>query len=239
MDTARAVPGRQGLGPAKSIAEMGLPPRETGILREWRKDERGNQWAKHGAIGNTWRFCCCFFTVTLIIFVSVVLAIALYVRPPSVALNDINLGSSPVSLTSDGLSVSFSLSISVANPNWFSVNFKQIQAVAHYPGSDKTSLGGGTLNNVDFKGYTDSTFDFPFTFNYSLALDPNKVILNDLISKCGVTGGTTSDITIDYDLHMKLSVLGINVHPTISSSATFDCPISADEIEKIAGGSLR
>ena len=48
--TARAVPGRQGLrGPAgntKSWAEMGPPPRSTGILRMWRKDERGKQWSK-------------------------------------------------------------------------------------------------------------------------------------------------------------------------------------------------
>jgi hypothetical protein len=34
--TERAQPGRSGLRP-KSFAEMGPPPRSTGILREWRK----------------------------------------------------------------------------------------------------------------------------------------------------------------------------------------------------------
>ena len=44
-NTLRAQPGRQGLrAPPKSWAEMGPPPRSTGILRMWRKDERGPQW---------------------------------------------------------------------------------------------------------------------------------------------------------------------------------------------------
>ena len=47
LPTQRAQPGRQGLsGAPKSWAEMGPPPRSTGILRMWRKDERGPQWTK-------------------------------------------------------------------------------------------------------------------------------------------------------------------------------------------------
>ena len=43
--TERAQPGRSGLRePTQSFAEMGPPPRSTGILRMWRKDERGKQW---------------------------------------------------------------------------------------------------------------------------------------------------------------------------------------------------
>lgn len=91
--------------------------------------------------------------------------------------------------------------------------------------------------------------------SYTTALDPNHVILNDLISehrfveclltsgKCGVEGGTKSDITIDYDLFVRLQVssslsgcvsyqvLGITVHPTIRSSASFPCPISASDLQ--------
>jgi len=45
QNTERAQPGRQGLHkPARSWAEIGPPPRSTGILRMWRKDERGRQW---------------------------------------------------------------------------------------------------------------------------------------------------------------------------------------------------
>lgn len=43
----RERPGRMGLGqPTSSFAAMGPPPRSTGILRMWRKDERGKQWTR-------------------------------------------------------------------------------------------------------------------------------------------------------------------------------------------------
>ena len=48
-NTLRAQPGRQGIrAPPKSWAEIGPPPRSTGILRMWRKDERGPQWFRVG-----------------------------------------------------------------------------------------------------------------------------------------------------------------------------------------------
>ncbi|OCF34489.1 hypothetical protein I317_04917 [Kwoniella heveanensis CBS 569] len=239
-NTQRAQPGRSGLRqPPRSIAEMGPPPRSTGILRMWRKDERGKQWSRGGGVRMSLRMCCCCVTIAIILIVSIILSIVLYVRPPSFALNSVNIGSSPVSLTSDGLTVNFDLSISVANPNWFNANFKEITANARYPGNNTNSFGGGTLYNLDFKGYTASTFDFPFALNYSLAKDPNKVILNDLIKKCGILGGSTQDITVDYDLYLKLKILGVTVSPTISNSASFECPITASDIESIVGsGSL-
>ncbi|WRT69696.1 uncharacterized protein IL334_006686 [Kwoniella shivajii] len=191
-NTQRQQPGRSGLRqPPRSIAEMGPPPRSTGILRMWRKDERGKQWSR-------------------------------YVRPPSFALNSVNVGTSPVSLTSGGLTLSFDLSISVANPNWFSADFKQITATARYPGNNTNTFGGGTLYNVDFEGYKKSTFDFPFS-------------LKSQSSKCGISGGAVSDITVDYDLYLKLKILGVTVSPTISNSASFECPITASDIESIIG----
>jgi hypothetical protein len=45
--TERVQKGRQGLqAPPMTWAEMGPPPRSTGILRMWRKDERGKQWSR-------------------------------------------------------------------------------------------------------------------------------------------------------------------------------------------------
>lgn len=52
--TERERPGRQHLGgpPVSSFAAMGPPPRSTGILRMWRKDERGKQWTRVSIAGN-------------------------------------------------------------------------------------------------------------------------------------------------------------------------------------------
>ncbi|KAK6908453.1 hypothetical protein I203_102454 [Kwoniella mangroviensis CBS 8507] len=187
-NTQRAQPGRSGLRrPPVSIAEMGPPPRSTGILRMWRKDERGKQWSRGGGVRMSLRLCCCCFTIGLIL---------VYVRPPSFALNSVNIGSSPVSLTTNGLTVSFDLSISVANPNWFNADFKEITATAQYPGNNTNTFGGG---------------------------------------KCGISGGTKQDITVDYDLYLKLKILGVTVSPTISNSASFECPITASDIQSIIG----
>ncbi|WWC95829.1 hypothetical protein V866_002696 [Kwoniella sp. B9012] len=206
-NTQRAQPGRSGLRrPPVSIAEMGPPPRSTGILRMWRKDERGKQWSRGGGVRMSLRLCCCCFTIGIIL---------VYIRPPSFALNSVNIGSSPVSLTTNGLTVSFDLSISVANPNWFNADFKEITATAQYPGNNTNTFGGGTLYNLNF--------------------DPNQVILKDLISKCGISGGTKQDITVDYDLYLKLKILGVTVSPTISNSASFECPITASDIQSIIG----
>ncbi|WVN86818.1 uncharacterized protein L203_101991 [Cryptococcus depauperatus CBS 7841] len=226
QDTQRAQPGRSGLAkpPTTSFAEMGPPPRSTGILRVWRKDERGKQWSRGGGVRMSLRFCCCCFTIAIIMIISIILAIVLYVRPPSVALNSVSLGSNPVSLALNGFTVSFDLSISVSNPNWFDANFKEITAKARYPGNNANSFGGGTLYGLNFKGYT-------------LAKDPNKVILNDLMSKCGITGGSVRDITVDYDLHLKLKFLGLIISPTVSNSASFKCPITEKDIESIIGSS--
>ncbi|ODO00840.1 hypothetical protein L198_03167 [Cryptococcus wingfieldii CBS 7118] len=237
-NTARAQPGRSGMArPTTSFAEMGPPPRSTGILRVWRKDERGKQWSRGGGVRTSLRFCCCTITTAIIMIISVVLAVLLYIRPPSVTLNSATVDSGSVSANTDGLSLKFDLNISVANPNWFDANFKNIEATVSYPGNNTNNFGGGSMSNVNFKGYTDSTFVFPFTLNYTLANDPDRTVLNDLISKCGILGTTTEDITVDYDLNLNLKILGLTVNPTISNSASFECPITESDIESIVGSS--
>lgn len=50
----RQQPGRAHLGgvgaPMSSFEAFGPPPRSTGILRMWRKDERGKQWTRVSAL---------------------------------------------------------------------------------------------------------------------------------------------------------------------------------------------
>ena len=60
-------------------------------------------------------------------------------------------------------------------------------------------LGGGEKKDIDFKSDTQTTFYFPFTLTYNLQQDANRVVLNDLLSKCGFTG-TKQGITVDYKI---------------------------------------
>lgn len=50
VNTERLRKGRQNLPVPQTFAEMGPPPRSTGILRMWRKDERGKQWSRVSAV---------------------------------------------------------------------------------------------------------------------------------------------------------------------------------------------
>lgn len=79
------------------------------------------------------------------------------------------------------LSVFFFLR-SVTNPNWFSADFSSITAKAYYPGNSN-QFGGGSLSNIKFPGNSGTTFQFPFTLNYTTAMDPSGTILKDLIGK--------------------------------------------------------
>lgn len=89
-NTERAQPGRSGLRKStRSFAEAGPPPRSTGILRMWRKDERGKQWFRvscssrtgltfqGGGFKSCLRIFCCCTTISLIMAISIVLAILL------------------------------------------------------------------------------------------------------------------------------------------------------------------
>lgn len=125
---------------------------------------------------------------------------------------------------------------SVSNPNWFDANFKKISADVKYDATNSSAqFGSGEKDNVNFRGYTASTFLFPLTLNYSMANDPGQEMINSLSTKCGLNGGTTGQITIDYTLHLALVILGVTVKPNIDASATIDCPVTASQIQEIIG----
>ena len=64
-------------------------------------------------------------------------------------------------------------------------------------------LGGGEKDNVKFKSHTQTTFDFPFTLVYKIADDAGNTVLQDLLSKCGITGSSKENIKIDYKIIVR------------------------------------
>lgn len=108
---------------------------------------------------------------------------------------------------------------SVSNPNYFSVNFKKIKVDVRpyfpytmsfclltfeqltYP-VDNLGVGGGEKDNIDFQAHTQTTFTFPFTLTYKESDDPNRVVLSDLLNKCGVTGAK-QNLNIKYKITVR------------------------------------
>ncbi|EIN07222.1 hypothetical protein PUNSTDRAFT_53598 [Punctularia strigosozonata HHB-11173 SS5] len=240
--------GYVGNAPAKketSVFEKDEPfsaPRSTSVrrkgsrsaatIRTWRYEhQESNMWTA-GSRGRCFgRFLCCSLMTFVFLLVSIVLALALWVRPPSVTIGQLSTitNGSAIQLSSDGLTVNLNVNISVDNPNFFSVAFKKINVDLHYP-INNTDVGGGSKKNIDFEAHSNKTFDFPISLEYTLADDPNSAILADLATKCGFIGGSKSDITVDYDITLGLRILFITVSPQISNSFSFACPLDESDL---------
>ncbi len=78
---------------------------------------------------------------------------------------------------------------------------------------NNTDVGGGELDNTVFHAHSQTDFTFPFTISYTPADDPDQEVLNDLITKCGVLGGTPQDITVNYDITVMTCLMSPDVRP--------------------------
>ncbi|GAA5796457.1 hypothetical protein HPULCUR_001829 [Helicostylum pulchrum] len=162
---------------------------------------------------------------------------------PTIDIGDITsspTAGSQITFVGDGLNINFGLVIKVNNPNLLSIDLSDIEAVAFYPNKKggHTQIGGGYLAQKFIPSRTDLNFTFPFAIQYNPTYDTDQSVLSDLAEKCGLTGGAKSDITIDYTIRFQAKVLVIKVHPTISSSATFACPLDSGAMPGLGDGTI-
>ncbi|GAA6023680.1 hypothetical protein JCM10207_008747 [Rhodosporidiobolus poonsookiae] len=233
--TAGTVPVTRGSIAAQMAAEGQIPKKEG--LRMWRKDEHAGALTRGGRARCCGRvFCCCLILVILIV-VGIVAAFFLWVKPPDVGFEGIEDPSSGsiVSVASGGFNLNFRLKINVINPNFFGAKFNKIDATAYYPLRKDTAFGGGSLTNVEIKKNSNSTVHFPFAVNYTTSYDPDLTVIKDIAEKCGFTGSTKSQLTVNYKVKTSVKVIAITVSPSFSSSASFDCPLSEDDITGFLG----
>jgi len=175
----------------------------------------------------------------ILLLLSIIATLGLWIRPPNITFNGVvfSTDGNKVELQTNGFKINLNLNISVNNPNYFSATFENISAVATYPISNTSSIGGGSLSNVKFSSHTNTQLLFPFVLDYQTSDDPSLAIAKDIATKCGVLGSTTSDIKVNYVLKLKIKILA-TITPSFSSSATFACPLTADELKGLAGGIL-
>lgn len=226
----RSPGGKEGI-----VSPDGFTPaggeRTARALRNYRYDHQGKLWTKGGRGRCIGRFCCCTIMIAILLFVSIVLALILWVRPPSVSIGQVGTviqNGSAIQLQQNGLTVNLGVNISVNNPNYFSIDFQQIKADIFYP-INNTNVGQGLLNHVVIHSKAQTNLTFPFTINYQTYLDPQYQILQDLAQKCGVVG-TKSNISVQYKITLKLLILFIPISPVVSNSFNFPCPISASDL---------
>ncbi|KAF8831188.1 hypothetical protein HHX47_DHR1000104 [Lentinula edodes] len=181
------------------------------------------------------RFFCCTLMIAVFMIVSIVLALALWIRPPSIIIGTAGLtsaGTNGIQLETSGITVPLEVNISVNNPNYFSVDLKKVTLDLTYPldGND-TAIGNGSTSDITFHSHSNTSFTFPFEIDYQFSTDPNYAILLDMASKCGILGGSQSDLTIDYSIKVDLKIIFISVSPTITNSFSIACPFDESELE--------
>ncbi|CAO3621201.1 unnamed protein product [Mucor hiemalis] len=184
-----------------------------------------------------------FIIIAIIIVIIVIGAIAGTFVMPTVDMAGITTsptGGSQLTFAGDSLNINFGLLINVNNPNLLSIGLSDMTATAYYPNPNggHTKIGGGFLAQQEVPKYSNFNFTFPFALQYNPSYDLDQSVLGDLVEKCGLSGGSKSDITIDYTIRLTAKVLVIKVHPTISSSATFACPLDGGALPGLGDGTV-
>ncbi|THH13933.1 hypothetical protein EW146_g6331 [Bondarzewia mesenterica] len=199
-------------------------------LRAWRYQNQGQIWTRGGRGRCIGRFCCCTLLIAVFLIISIILSLALWIRPPNVNIGNVNTptNGSTLQVLNNGLQINLDIIIGVNNPNYFSVNLKQIKADIIYP-INNTQIGSGQANNVVFHSHTDANFTFPFDLKYTEDIDPSREIISDIATKC--LSSPQQDLKVQYKITLGLRILFITISPTISNNVSFACPVSADEIQ--------
>ncbi|KAF5330855.1 hypothetical protein D9619_005616 [Psilocybe cf. subviscida] len=136
----------------------------------------------------------------------------------------------------DGIKLNLGVNISVKNPNYFSVDFKKIQANIVYP-IGNFPIGEGLATDVIFKSNSETNFTFPFTLSYNNTADTGSAVISDIATKCGIAGSTKQNLVVNYQISLGIRFLFITISPVISNQFNFACPLSASDIDKFLGGS--
>ncbi|RUS13387.1 hypothetical protein BC937DRAFT_95408, partial [Endogone sp. FLAS-F59071] len=182
-----------------------------------------------------WLCCGCFLIIIALAAAFGVLA-AMFKTP---TVNFLGTSQSPqFSVNGTSWTISTQLNIEVINPNIEHITFSDVKAVAYYPtasGKSHSSVGGGDLHNVHINSQATTNISFPFQINYNPEEDTDQAILSDIVTKCGLLGGTKTPLTVDYDLTLTIKLFFITFAPTISEKATFDCPIQVRWIVMMLG----
>ncbi|KAI8968292.1 hypothetical protein BDF20DRAFT_991245 [Mycotypha africana] len=197
---------------------------------------------------------CCFppwlaysiWTIIIAIIIIIVIFICLLAtfKIPDINLAGINTTNLPegkklLQFTSTDVIINAGLVINVKNPNVLGLKISDIRAKAYWPmeNGNKFQIGKGFLKYQDIPKNSDINFTYPFEIDYDLFDKEASSLLNEFSRKCGLTGEEPSNIDITYDLNLAAQVLFVKIHPTISSAASFVCPLQNSQFSSSSGKS--
>ncbi|KAI0721124.1 hypothetical protein C8T65DRAFT_632280 [Cerioporus squamosus] len=215
-----------------------LGEKTPGNIRRWRKDYQGNLWTKGSRASCFGRFFCCTIMIFVFFLISIVLSLALWLRPPNIIIGQPTPDLSTFNVNGTSFSIALPVDISVNNPNYFTVILSSLDASVVYP-INNTQVGSGHMTNIKFQDHTQTNFTFPVTIEYDAADDPNGAVITDLATKCGVNPSVAaSDVSVTVKIKVGLKIMLIPISTTINQSVNFGCNLGSavTELEDLLKG---
>ncbi|KAG0217893.1 hypothetical protein BGX33_009192, partial [Mortierella sp. NVP41] len=184
------------------------------------------------------RVTCCLCLVLLLAIIIIVIVIFTVFKMPTVDyLGTVGTPTFTFNTGSTTFGVDLVADIQVMNPNPIGFNFELIAVTAYFPGY-APALGGGNVTHVSFPSKSTRNVQFPISVAYDRHMDPGFTVVQNILSKCGILGGSDGQLTINYDIKATVKIIGISITPNIKNQSTsFACPVNIAEIAKeIPGG---
>ncbi|KIK68513.1 hypothetical protein GYMLUDRAFT_35947 [Collybiopsis luxurians FD-317 M1] len=223
-----ASPAEEWMGTGVKAYRKGIRPKDS--------------WTRGGGISCFGRFFFCSLLVIIYIIVAIILAFALWIRPPALSFTGPALNPNQQVDFNTNLTVPLELNFTVNNPNFFSVDFKTLAAEVSYPDVGNEIVAQGNVTDLVIKSSQMTNFTFPIDITLDLTSTGNDFqVVSDLASKCGIipAGGQKSPIPLTIKIEIALSVLGIKVSlPPISFTVNINCPLDDSAIEQKLQGIL-
>ncbi|KAF9127447.1 hypothetical protein BGW39_005848 [Mortierella sp. 14UC] len=182
--------------------------------------------------------CCLCLIIVIIIAVLAILVFAVFKLPTIDYMGTIGSPSFTFNKGNTTFGVDMVADIRVKNPNPLGFGFQLVAIEAYFPGF-RAALGGkGNVTNVHFPSHSIQSIQFPIQVAYDRHQDPGLNIIKDVLQKCGILGGTSHNMTINYDVMASVKVLGISMGSNLENQTySFVCPENIREIaSEIPGG---
>ncbi|KAI9311772.1 hypothetical protein BX666DRAFT_1992300 [Dichotomocladium elegans] len=178
------------------------------------------------------RYVVWFIIIGIIICVAVIGGLLGSFKMPTVGVLDVtnSPGSNSTQITYNGteFDINIGLIVNVVNPNPIPLHLSDMQATANIPTDDGTKayLGSGYLSSQTIPAQSNFNFTFPFTIRYDTQSSSSQLMLNTLLTDCGLYGSPATDVTVEYNIHLAARALFVTIHPNLSGSASFACPLT-------------
>lgn len=199
----------------------------------WSHDDKRSM-AKRSVPAKLFRVLFCIIINAIIVIISIICLVVIFARPFNVGVGTVTPPSqNSVSLDGNAITFNGSIDFIVSNPNSISSALSLDAKV--YDTVDKSQdIGRGSVESAKIDANANSTIHFPYQIRYDYAADKNKLILQDLISKCT----SNSQLDLQLKINANIKILSVPVPVAFSQDINFDCPIPSDILKNIAGGSL-